>query len=164
MRSRWQQLQEKPCEQGYVFTERADRIDRGAAASGKRRRTLGLSSNLLGCAHELKNLTDAYLCNVLSVRVALDADAETQERHVNQFWEKFLGVKTDAMQDVPLLKGTFDAQALTWRDAIHGGCVDRSPPGTCSRPMTFCSDWTFLDHAILDAKRGSVGYHYHDFA
>lgn len=94
-----------------------------------------------GCAHELKNLTDMSV-NVLRVCVATDADAETQE-----------GVQPKA--------GTFDEQALTWRDAIHGGCGQIATRHVLS-PDDFYSDWTFLDHAILDAG-GSVGYHYHDF-
>ena len=72
-----------------------------------------------GCAQELKNLTDMPV-QVLHVRVAMDVDAETQQRLANQFWEG-LGVKTDATQGVPLLKGTFGEQELKWREAIHGG-------------------------------------------
>ena len=62
---------------------------------------------------------------------------------------------------MPLLAGTFDAQALTWRDAIHGGCGQIATRHVLS-PDDFYSAWTFLDHAILGAG-GSVGYHYHDF-
>ena len=80
--------------------------------------------------------------NVLSVRVALDADAETQE-----------GVQPKV--------GTFNEQALTWRNAIHGGCGQIATRHVLSLD-DFYSDWTFLDHAILGAG-GSVGYHYHDF-
>ena len=57
--------------------------------------------------------------------------------------------------------GIFDEQALTWRDAIHGGCGQVATRHVLS-PDDFRSDWTFLDHAILGAG-GSVGYHYHDF-
>ena len=94
-----------------------------------------------GCAHVLKNLTDASV-NVLSVRVAMDVNAETQ-------------------QGVHPKVGTFDEQALKWRDAIHGGSGQIATRHVLS-PDDFYSDWTFLDHAILSAG-GSVGFHYHDF-
>ena len=147
------------CEQGYVFMDGPvalvvgqHRIESGKGA--------GFIVEPTGCAHELKNLTEIPV-QVLRVRVAMDVDAETQQRHVNQFWEQFLGVKSDAMQGVPLLKGTFDTQELKWRDAIHGGCGQIATRHVLS-PDDFYSDWTFLDHAIL-SPRGSVGYHYHDF-
>ena len=130
----------KACEQGYVFTGgpveltvRQQQIASGAEP--------GFIVEPTGCAHELKNLTNASV-NVLSVRVAMDADPETQQG---------LQPKT----------GTFDEQALKWRDAIHGGCGQIATRHVLS-PDDFGSDWTFLDHAILGA-RGSVGYHYHDF-
>ena len=130
----------KACEQGYVFTSGPIEL-----TVGQQRVESGEGPCFVveptGCAHELKNLTDASV-NVLSVRVALDADAETQE-----------GVQPKV--------GTFNEQALTWRDAIHGGCGQIATRHVLS-PDDFCSDWTFLDHAILDAG-GSVGYHYHDF-
>ncbi|MYF92070.1 MAG: hypothetical protein F4184_08185, partial [Gemmatimonadetes bacterium] len=118
------------CEQGYVFTG-------GPVESGEGP-CFGVEPT--GCAHELKNLTDASV-NVLRVRVALDADSDTQ--------------------DVQPKTGTFDEQALKWRAAIHGGCGQIATRHVLS-PDDFNSDWTFLDHAILDAE-GSVGYHYHDF-
>ena len=128
------------CEQGYVFTGGPMEL-----TVGQQRVESGEGPCFVveptGCAHELKNLTDASV-NVLSVRVALDADSETQ-------------------QGVQPRIGTFDEQALTWRDAIHGGCGQIATRHVLS-PDDFNSDWTFLDHAILDAG-GSVGYHYHDF-
>ena len=93
-----------------------------------------------GCVHELKNLTNESV-NVLRIRVAMDVDSDTQ-------------------QGQPKV-GAFDEQALTWRDAIHGGCGQIATRHVLS-PDDFYSDWTFLDHAILSAG-GSVGYHYHDF-
>ncbi len=128
------------CEQGYVFTGGPVEL-----AVGQQRVESGKGPCFVveptGCAHELKNLTDASV-NVLSVRVAMDADSETQQG---------LQPKT----------GTFDDQALKWRDAIHGGCGQIATRHVLS-PDDFCSDWTFLDHAILGAG-GSVGFHYHDF-
>ncbi len=53
-----------------------------------------------------------------------------------------------------------DADALTWRPAIHGG-VGRIATRHIWGPGDFVSTWTFLDHAILEPK-ASVGYHYHD--
>ena len=53
-----------------------------------------------------------------------------------------------------------DVDALTWRDAIHGG-VGRIATRHIWGPGDFISTWTFLDHAVLEPK-GSVGYHYHD--
>ena len=128
------------CEQGYVFTGgpvaltvRQQRIESGEGP--------GFIVESTGCAHELKNLTDASV-NVLRVCVALDADSDTQQ-----------GVQPKV--------GTFNEQALTWRDAIHRGCGQIATRHVLS-PDDFNSDWTFLDHAIL-SPRGSVGYHYHDF-
>lgn len=130
----------KACEQGYVFaggpvelTVRQQRVESGEGA--------GFIVEPTGSDHELKNLTDASV-NVLRVRVAMDVDSETQQ-----------GQQPKA--------GTFDEQALTWRDAIHGGCGQIATRHVLS-PDDFYSDWTFLDHAILSAG-GSVGYHYHDF-
>ena len=130
----------KACEQGYVFTGGPVELTVGQqrVESGKGPCFVVEPTRW---AHELKNLTDASV-NVLSVRVAMDADAETQE-----------GVQPKV--------GTFNEQALTWRDAIHGGCGQVATRHVLS-PDDFNSDWTFLDHAILDAG-GSVGYHYHDF-
>ncbi len=147
-----------PCEQGYVFMDGPV-----ALTVGQRRAESGEGPGFIveptGCAHKLKNLTDMPV-QVLRVRVAMDVDAETQQRLADRFWQG-LGSKTDAMQDLPLLSGTFDEQALEWRDAIHGGCGQIATRHALS-PDDFYSDWTFLDHAILDAD-GSVGYHYHDF-
>lgn len=147
------------CEQGYVFTGGPveltvgqRRIESGAGP--------GFTVELTGCDHALKNLTNMFV-HVLRVRVAMDMDPETYQRLVNQFWEEFEGVETDATRDVHPKAGTFDAQALKWRDAIHGGCGQIATRHVLS-PDDFYSDWTFLDHAILDAG-GSVGYHYHDF-
>ena len=130
----------KACEQGYVFTGGPVEL-----TVGQQRVESGKGAVFIveptGCAHELKNLTDRPV-QVLRVRVALDADAETQQ-----------GVQPKV--------GTFDAQALKWRDAIHGGCGQIATRHVLS-PDDFGSDWTFLDHAILGAE-GSVGYHYHDF-
>ncbi|MXX40179.1 MAG: cupin domain-containing protein [Gemmatimonadetes bacterium] len=146
------------CEQGYVFTggplELTVRQQRVESGEGP-----GFIVESTGSAHELKNLTDIPV-QVLRVRVAMDVDAETQQRHVNQFWEQFLGVKSDAMQGIPLLKGTFDTQELKWRDAIHGGCGQIATRHVIP-PRNFYSDWTFLDHAILSEK-GSLGYHHHE--
>ena len=130
----------RACEQGYVFTGGPveltvgqQRVESGAGP--------GLIVEPTGCDHVLKNLTDVSV-NVLRVCVAMDADSETQQ--------------------VVLPKGgTFDEQALKWRDAIHGGCGQIATRHVLS-PDDLYSDWTFLDHAILDAE-GSVGYHYHDF-
>ena len=129
-----------PCEQGYVFTGGPveltvgqQRIESGAGP--------GFIIEPTGCAHELKNLTDIPV-QVLRVRVAMDVASDTQ-------------------QGVQPKTGTFDEQALKWRDAIHGGCGQIATRHVLS-PDDFCSDWTFLDHAILSAG-GSVGYHYHDF-
>ena len=153
------------CEQGYVFMDGPvalvvgqHRIESGKGA--------GFIVEPTGCAHELKNLTEIPV-QVLRVRVAMDVNAETQQRLANRFWEG-LGVNTDAMQDVQPKAGIFDAQAPTWRNAIHGGrgkIASRHVVATIRRvlaPTELYSDWTFLDHAILDAG-GSVGYHYHDF-
>ncbi len=128
------------CEQGYVFTGGPveltvgqQRVESGEGA--------GFFVEPTRCAHELKNLTDLFV-SVLRVRVAMDVDSE-------------------AKQGVQPKIGTFDEQALKWRDAIHGGCGQIATRHVLS-PDDFNSDWTFLDHAILDAG-GSVGYHYHDF-
>lgn len=128
------------CEQGYVFTGGPveltvgqQRIESGEGA--------GFIVEPTGCDHVLKNLTDMFV-NVLRLRVAMDVDSEARQ-----------GVQPKA--------GTFNPQALTWRDAIHGGCGQIATRHALS-PDDFNSDWTFLDHAILDAG-GSVGYHYHDF-
>ena len=126
------------CEQGYVFTGGSVELTVGQQRmkSGKGAAFIVEST---GGDHALKNLTDRPV-QVLRVRVALDVDAETEQ-----------GPKV----------GTFDEQALTWRDAIHGGCGQIATRHVLS-PDDFRSDWTFLDHAILSAG-GSVGYHYHDF-
>ena len=128
------------CEQGYVFTGgsveltvRQQRIESGEGP--------GFIVIANRCDHVLKNLTNMPV-QVLRMRVAMVRDSGTN-------------------QDVPLKVGTFDAQALNWRDAIHGGCGQIATRHVLS-PDDFYSDWTFLDHAILDAG-GSVGYHYHDF-
>ena len=130
----------KACEQGYVFTGgpveltvEQQRVESGAGAA--------FIVEPTGGDHALKNLTDRPV-QVLRVRVALDMDSETQQ-----------GVQPKV--------GTFDAQALKWRDAIHGGCGQIATRHVLS-PDDFGSDWTFLDHAILGAG-GSVGFHYHDF-
>ena len=156
------------CEQGYVFaggpvelTARQQRVESGAGA--------GFIVEPTRCDHVLKNLTNNMLVHVLRVRVALwdyrrplqmlrvrvemDVDSERQQN--------LQGVKIEPAPDVPPKAGTFDAQALTWRDAIHGGCGQIATRHVLS-PADFYSDWTFLDHAILGAG-GSVGYHYHDF-
>ena len=144
------------CEQGYVFTGGpvALIVGQQQIESGE---GPGFIVEPTGGAHELKNLTDMPV-QVLRVRVARYGDSETLQRDVNQFWEEALDI--DVTQGVPLLRGTFDEQALKWRDAIHGGC------GQIATQHMFPPDdfrnWTFLDHAILGA-RGSVGYHYHDF-
>ena len=77
------------CEQGYVFTGgpvaltvRQQRIESGEGP--------GFIVESTGSAHELKNLT-AIPVQVLRVRVAMDVDAETQQRHVNLFWGKVSG-------------------------------------------------------------------------
>ena len=147
------------CEQGYVFmggpvelTVRQQRIESGEGP--------GFIVEPTGCDHILKNLTNMFV-HVLRVRVAMSMGLEIQQRLINRFEEKLGDVETDATQGVPFLAGTFDAQALTWRDAIHGGCGQIATRHMLS-PNDFYSDWTFLDHAILDAG-GSLGYHYHDF-
>ena len=147
------------CEQGYVFaggpvelTVGQQRIESGEGP--------GFIVEPTGSDHALKNLTNMFV-HVLRVRVAMDMDAETQQRLVNRFWQQCGDVGADATQSVPLLAGTFDAQALKWRDAIHGGCGQIATRHVLS-PEDFYSSWTFLDHAILGAG-GSVGYHYHDF-
>ena len=130
----------RACEQGYVFTGGPVEL-----TVGQQRIESGTGPGFIveptGCAHVLKNLTDASV-NVLSVRVAMDVNAETQ-------------------QGVHPKVGTFDEQALKWRDAIHGGSGQIATRHVLS-PDDFYSDWTFLDHAILSAG-GSVGFHYHDF-
>ena len=146
-----------PCEQGYVFMDGPVELTVGhqQIASGE---GPGFIVEPTGGTHELKNLTKRSV-QMLRVRVAMDVDAETQQRLANQFWEG-LGVNTDAMQGVQPKAGTFDEQELKWRNAIHGG---RGQIATrhVLESKDFYSDWTFLDHAILDAE-GSVGYHYHD--
>ena len=146
-----------PCEQGYVFTGgpvelivRQQQIESGEGP--------GFIVESTGSTHELKNLTDIPV-QVLRVRVAMDVDAETQQRLANQFWEG-LGVNTDAMQGVQPKAGTFDEQELKWRNAIHGGLGQIATRHVLS-PNIFYSDWTFLDHAILDVN-GSIGYHSHE--
>jgi len=147
-----------PCEQGYVFmdgpvelTVRQQRIESGAGP--------GFIVEPTGGAHELKNLSKRSV-PMLRVRVAMDVDAEAQQRLANQFWPG-LGVKTDETPGLPLPRGTFDAQELTWRKAIHGG-RGRIATRHVLAPRNFYSNWTFLDHAVLRTG-GSVGYHYHDF-
>ena len=87
------------CEQGYVFTggavELTVRWQRMKSGKGA-----AFIVEPTGGDHALENLTDRPV-QVLRVRVALDVDAGPRQ-----------GPKV----------GTFDAQALTWRDAIHGGC------------------------------------------
>ena len=126
------------CEQGFVFMNGSVEL-----TVGQQRMESGAGAAFIveptGGDHALKNLTDRPV-QVLRVRVALDVDAETRQ-----------GPKV----------GTFDEQALKWRDAIHGGCGQVATRHVLS-PDDFRSDWTFLDHAILSAG-GSVGYHYHDF-
>ena len=148
-----------PCEQGYVFMDGPVELTVGQQriASGE---GPGFIVEPTGGTHELKNLTKRSI-QVLHVRVAMDVDAETQQRQVNQFLEEALDIETGVTQGVPVLKGTFDEQALKWRDAIHGGCGQIATRHVLS-PDDFRSTWTFLDHAILGAG-GSVGYHYHDF-
>ncbi len=143
------------CEQGYIFaggpvelTVRQQRVESGAE--------LGFIVEPTGCDHALKNLTNTFV-HVLRVRVARAVDAETQQRLAD--W--FEGVKMDETPDLQPKAGTFDEQALKWRNAIHGGCGQIATRHVLSLD-DFYSDWTFLDHAILDAG-GSVGYHYHDF-
>ena len=147
------------CEQGYVFTggpvELTVRQQRVESGEG-----LGFIVEPIGGDHALKNLTNMFV-HVLRVRVAMDMGSEAQQRLVNRFWEQSGGVETDATQSVPFLAGIFDAQALKWRNAIHGGCGQIATRHVLS-PEDFYSAWTFLDHAILGAG-GSVGYHYHDF-
>lgn len=128
------------CEQGYVFMDGPVELTLGQQriASGE---GPGFIVDPTGGAHVLKNSTDAPV-QVLRVRVAMDADAETQQGELPK-------------------AAAFDAQALTWRNAIHGGCGQIATRHLLS-PDDFYSSWTFLDHAILGAG-GSVGYHYHDF-
>ena len=128
------------CEQGYVFTGGPIELTVGQQRV-ESREGAGFIVEPTGCDHVLKNLTDMFV-NVLRLRVAMDVDSEAQQ-----------GIQPKA--------GTFDEQALTWRDAIHGGCGQIATRHVLS-PDDFYSDWTFLDHAILDAD-SSVGYHYHDF-
>lgn len=146
-----------PCERGYVF------MDGPVALTVQHKIKSGAGPGFIveptGRAHVLENLTDRPV-QVLRVRVAMDVGAETQQRSVNQFWAQFKGIETEEMQGVQLKAGTFDAQALKWRDAIHGGCGQIATRHVLS-PEDFYSDWTFLDHAIL-APDSSVGYHYHD--
>ena len=146
-----------PCEQGYVFMDGPVELTVGQqqTASGE---GPGFIVEPTGCAHQLKNLTDMPV-QVLRVRVAMDVNAETQQRLANRFWEG-LGVNTDAMQDVQPKAGIFNEQELKWRDAIHGG-RGRIATRHVLAPRNFYSDWTFLDHAILDVQ-GSLGYHYHE--
>ena len=146
------------CEQGYVFMDGPVELTVRQQLPIKSEAGPGFIIDPTGCAQELKNLTDMPV-QVLHVRVAMDVDAETQQRLANQFWEG-LGVKTDATQGVPLLKGTFGEQELKWREAIHGG-RGRIATRHVLAPRNFYSDWTFLDHAILDVQ-GSLGYHYHE--
>ncbi|MXW79704.1 MAG: hypothetical protein F4Z57_12125, partial [Gemmatimonadetes bacterium] len=115
------------CEQVYVFTGgsveltvRQQRIESGEGA--------GFIVIANRCDHVLKNLTNMPV-QVLRMRVAMVRDSGTN-------------------QDVPLKAGTFDAQALNWRDAIHGGCGQIATRHVLS-PDDFYSDWTFLDHAVL---------------
>ena len=152
-----------PCEQGYVFMDGPVELTVGQQqiASGE---GPGFIVEPTGGAHELKNLTKRSI-QVLRVRVAMDVDAETQQRLVSRFWEG-LGVNTDAMQGVQPKAGTFDEQELKWRNAIHGGSGQIATRHVLASndfdfSKDFYSDWTFLDHAILNGG-GSVGYHYHD--
>ncbi len=149
---------EMPCEQGYVFMAGPVglTVEQRRAESGE---GAGFIVEPTGGDHELKNLTEQFVY-VLRVRVAMDGDAETRQRLANRFWKR-LGIRTAVRQDLPLLRGTFDEQALEWRDAIHGGRGQIATRHVLAC-RNFYSDWTFLDHAILDAD-SSVGYHYHDF-
>lgn len=149
-----------PCEQGYVFMDGPMELTVGQQTVRTRRERPGFIVESTGGAHELKNLTKRSV-PVLRVRVAMDVQAETQQRQVNQFLEEALDLETEATQGVPLLAGAFDEQELKWREAIHGGCGQIATRHVLS-PDDFYSDWTFLDHAIL-APDSSVGYHYHDF-
>lgn len=146
-----------PYEQGYVFMDGPV-----ALTLGERRIESETGPGCIveptGGAHVLENLTERFV-HVLRVRVVVDMDVETHQRLRNQFF-KNLGVETAATQGVQFKAGTFDAQALEWRDAIHGGCGQIATRHVLS-PEDFYSDWTFLDHAIL-ALDSSVGYHYHD--
>ena len=154
-------------EQGYVFMDGPVELTVGRQIESTRREGPGFIVEPTGGAHELKNLTKRPV-QVLRVRVAMDVDAETQQRLANQFWEG-LGVKTDGMQGVQPKAGIFDAEAPIWRNAIHRGLGQIATQHVLAsfrfRHMLasndFYSDWTFLDHAILDGG-GSVGYHYHD--
>ena len=155
------------CEQGYVFMDGPVELTVRQQLPIKSEAGPGFIIDPTGCAQELKNLTDMPV-QVLHVRVAMDVDAETQQRLANQFWEG-LGVKTDGMQGVQPKAGIFDAEAPIWRNAIHRGLGQIATQHVLAsfrfRHMLasndFYSDWTFLDHAILDGG-GSVGYHYHD--
>ena len=158
------------CEQGYVFmdgpvelTVRQQRVESGEGA--------GFIVEPTGCDHVLKNLTD-MLVHVLRVRVAMGGwrpgigPVQVLRRRVamdvdSQAQQHLWGLEIEATPDVLPKAGAFDAQALTWRDTIHGGCGQIATRHVLS-PDDFYSDWTFLDHAILGAG-GSVGYHYHDF-
>ena len=139
------------CEQGYVvangsveLTVRQQRVKSG----GK----VGFIVDHTRCDHVLKNLANTYV-PVLRVRVALQDYRPTQAM-------RQIAPEEEVTLDVPPKTGTFDAQKLTWRDAIHGGCGQIATRHVLS-PKDFYSDWTFLDHAIL-APGSSVGYHYHD--
>lgn len=149
------------CEQGYVFaggavelTVRQARVESGEGAGFIVEPTKG--------DHVLKNLTKTYV-HVLRVRVALwdyrQPVQMLQQRVAPGVDAETLGVG-EITPDGPPKAGAFDAQALTWRDAIHGGCGQIATRHVLS-PDDFYSDWTFLDHAIL-APDSSVGYHYHD--
>ena len=146
-----------PCEQGYVFMAGPVEL-----TVGQRRAESGEGAGFIveptGGDHELKNLTEQSVY-VLHLRVAMDIEPETQQRLADQFCA---AMNADAeTQDVLPKVGAFDEQVLKWRDAIHGGRGQIATRHVLS-PDDFYSDWTFLDHAILDAD-SSVGYHYHDF-
>ena len=150
------------CEQGYVFmggsvelTVRQQRVESGEGAGFIVEPT---RSDLV-----LKNLTNTFV-HVLRVRVAL-SDFRRPVQMVLQRAAPAVGIETRGIQvevapDVLPKAGTFDAQVLKWRDAIHGGCGQIATRHVLS-PEDFYSDWTFLDHAIL-APDSSVGYHYHN--
>ena len=53
-----------------------------------------------------------------------------------------------------------DLEMLRWRPAIHQG-AGRIATRHLWGPDDFHSSWTFVDHAVLEA-RSSVGYHYHE--
>ena len=59
-----------------------------------------------------------------------------------------------------MLKDRVDVARLRWRSAIHGG-IGRIATRHIWAPDDFTSNFTFLDHAILEPG-GSVGYHYHE--